>query len=112
MSTKRSANAFEKSLLLQLPQRKVHRNAARRWHDSLPLAIVRADPIENPFSTAYSAIPERLAVILDGKIAYMGGKGPYDYSLPEVDRFLAGMCPECEAKGGDGEGDGDVGASV
>jgi len=39
-------------------------------------------------SNAYGAHPERLYIILDGKIVYQGGLGPMDYHPEEVDSWL------------------------
>lgn len=37
---------------------------------------------------AYSAKPERLYIIKDGKITFKGGPGPYSYALEELDDAL------------------------
>ena len=36
----------------------------------------------------YCALPERLIVVERGKVKYLGGLGPRDYRLDEVDEFL------------------------
>ena len=36
----------------------------------------------------YGAAPERLYIILNGKIVYMGGCGPFGYKLEEVEEWL------------------------
>ena len=46
------------------------------------------DLMDNKASVAYAALPERLYVILDGKIIYEGAQGPFGYSLPEVEKCL------------------------
>ena len=46
------------------------------------------DLMDNKASTAYAAMPERLYVILDGKIVYEGLQGPFDYRLNEVEEYL------------------------
>ena len=38
---------------------------------------------------AFAALPERIYVVLDGRIAYQGGLGPFDYKIEEVEKFLA-----------------------
>ena len=46
------------------------------------------DLMDNKASTTYAAMPERLYVILDGKIVYEGLQGPFDYRLNEVEEYL------------------------
>ena len=44
--------------------------------------------MDNKAGTAYAAMPERLYVVLDGKIVYEGDQGPFGYRLEEVEQFL------------------------
>ena len=44
--------------------------------------------MDNKAGTAYAAMPERLYVVLDGKIVYEGLQGPFDYRLDEVKLYL------------------------
>ena len=44
--------------------------------------------MDNKAGAAYAAMPERLYVLLDGKIAYEGRLGPFDYRLEEVEQYL------------------------
>jgi hypothetical protein len=37
----------------------------------------------------YGAYPERLYIVQGGRVVYQGGKGPFGYKLPEVQRWLA-----------------------
>ena len=37
---------------------------------------------------AYSALPERLYAIQDGKIIYEGGPGPFAYNITDLEQFL------------------------
>jgi len=47
------------------------------------------DNMDNTVSDAYSAVPERLFVVDGkGKLAYVGGIGPYHYDPTEVRAFL------------------------
>jgi len=46
------------------------------------------DLMTNKAGTAYAAMPERLYVVLDGKIIYEGLQGPFDYRLDEVEEYL------------------------
>ena len=41
------------------------------------------------FNDVYDSWPERLFIIVDGVIVYMGGYGPFDYKLYEVQEWLA-----------------------
>lgn len=46
------------------------------------------DGMDNLISISFGALPERLAVIVDGKLAFLGGKGPEEYSVLECRRAL------------------------
>jgi len=46
------------------------------------------DQMDNRLSTLFQAHPERLAVIKDGKVSWIGGKGPFDYSIEKLREFL------------------------
>ena len=46
------------------------------------------DLMDNKAGIAYAATPERLYVVLDGKIVYEGLQGPFDYRLDEVEEYL------------------------
>lgn len=48
-----------------------------------------ADSMEGHIVDRYLAWPERLYIIVDGVIVYMGGNGPFGYRLDEVQRWLA-----------------------
>ena len=49
---------------------------------------ILVDFMDNKAGTAFAAMPERLYVVLDGKIVYEGLQGPFDYRLDEVEQFL------------------------
>ena len=49
---------------------------------------ILVDLMDNKAGTAYAAMPERLYVVLDGKIVYEGLQGPFDYRLDEVELYL------------------------
>lgn len=58
-----------------------------RFKYPLPLAV---DPMNDTANQAYGAWPERLYVIDgDGKIAYKGGPGPFQYKPQEVRAWLS-----------------------
>jgi len=54
--------------------------------DGCPILV---DCMDDRTNLAYSALPERLYVLQDGKITYEGGLGPYFYSIDEVEAFLS-----------------------
>jgi hypothetical protein len=59
---------------------------ARRFKYPLPLAV---DAMDDAANRAYAAWPERLYVIdPDGRIAYKGGNGPFNYKPAEVRVWL------------------------
>ena len=49
---------------------------------------ILVDLMDNKAGTAYAALPERLYVVLDGKIVYEGELGPFGYKLDEVEQYL------------------------
>jgi len=49
---------------------------------------ILVDLMDNKAGTAYAAMPERLYIVLDGKIVYEGLLGPFDYRLEEVEQYL------------------------
>lgn len=46
--------------------------------------------MDNGACEAYGAWPERLYVVLDGKIAFKAGKGPRGYKPAEVREWITG----------------------
>ena len=46
------------------------------------------DQMDNRLSTLFQAHPERLAVVRDGKVVFIGGKGPFYYSIEKLREFL------------------------
>jgi len=53
-----------------------------------PKMTIVMDEMSNELDNAYKAHPERLYIILDGVIAYVGGNGPFDYNLEQVELWL------------------------
>ncbi len=52
--------------------------------------LTLVDDIRNTANACYAAWPERLYVIgTDGRIAYKGGMGPFDFDTDELEEFLA-----------------------
>lgn len=50
-----------------------------------PIAV---DQFDNKAQVAFAALPERLFVILDGIVVYVGRLGPFGYNLDELEQFL------------------------
>lgn len=64
----------------------------RRFKYPVPFGI---DDMSNAANDAYAAWPERIYIINgDGRIAYRGGMGPFDYKPEEVRAWLAGQYGE------------------
>lgn len=67
------------------------RECAVRLGLTAPLVL---DGLDDAADRAFHAWPERLYVISgDGRIAYQGGKGPYDFKPAELAAFLEGHMP-------------------
>lgn len=49
---------------------------------------VVVDSMRGQVLDQYQAWPERLYIVLDGRIAYQGGVGPFHYEIDEVDSWL------------------------
>lgn len=62
-------------------------NAARMLLKEEPPCPVVVDSMDNMTSAKYGAMPERLYVVLNGKIIYKGDKGPWGYN-PEKVRLI------------------------
>jgi len=54
-----------------------------------PDAPLLCDSMAGHVVDRYGAYPERLFVLLDGRVAYVGGRGPFGYKLDEVQYWLA-----------------------
>jgi type I thyroxine 5'-deiodinase len=62
-----------------------------RFSYRMPLVV---DPIDNPADEAYAAWPERLYVIgEDGRVAYKGGTGPFNFNPDELEAWLEENLP-------------------
>ena len=57
--------------------------------DKLAGCPILVDPMDDRANLAYAALPERLYVILDGTVVFVGGPGPYHYDVKAVDNFLS-----------------------
>ena len=66
------------------------RLVAHRCSTSLKLSMpCLVDSMDNAVDQAYAAWPERFFVVgWDGKIAYAGGQGPFEFKTEEVRQWL------------------------
>ena len=46
------------------------------------------DNMENEAMSVYGALPERLYIVLDGKVLFVGDEGPVGYSVEAVKNWL------------------------
>ena len=46
------------------------------------------DSMTNDLDKAYAALPERLYVIQNGKVLYVGGMGPFDYKPQDLNVWI------------------------
>ena len=44
--------------------------------------------MDDKANRSYGALPERLYIILNGTIVYIGGVGPMDYKVNEIEDWL------------------------
>eukprot|EP00088_Acartia_fossae_P001610 TRINITY_DN10636_c0_g1_i3.p2 TRINITY_DN10636_c0_g1~~TRINITY_DN10636_c0_g1_i3.p2 ORF type:complete len:124 (-),score=45.29 TRINITY_DN10636_c0_g1_i3:309-680(-) len=63
----------------------------REAKEALEGCPILVDGMEHEAEKKYQGLPERLYVIMDNKIVYAGGMGPFGYSVDEVDAFLSKM---------------------
>jgi len=71
---------------------------ARDWvADLAPSSPYFCDPIDDNTRFAFEAWPERLYILENGKVAYRGGEGPFDYNTEEVAEWLAAKFPDVAA---------------
>lgn len=74
----------------------------RRWVDpsdpaSPHMPPIYVDTMDNLASTAFGALPERLAIIgtntgsVEANVLFLGGKGPEEYSMNECEVALQGI---------------------
>ena len=60
----------------------------KRFNSMKITSPMYVDFMEDTANQVYGAYPERLYVILNGNIEYMGGMGPFGYKIHEVDEWL------------------------
>ena len=61
---------------------------AQMLEERNPAGHLVVDTMSDEVCTCYCAVPERLCIVLDGIVAYYGGRGPFDYHLEEVEAWL------------------------
>lgn len=54
----------------------------------MPMVV---DLMDNAVSVYYGALPERLVILRDGVVEWVGGKGPEDYDVEEMRAALAAL---------------------
>ncbi|CAK8691616.1 unnamed protein product [Clavelina lepadiformis] len=52
---------------------------------SLPLVV---DTMKKEANLHYGGLPERMCVVLDGEVKYIGGIGPYNFNIEEMITYL------------------------
>jgi thyroxine 5-deiodinase len=57
----------------------------------VPSPALVVDSMDNLASTAFGALPERLAILVAGKLVFLGGKGPEDYSVEACRKALCAV---------------------
>ena len=62
--------------------------AAKMLQEKDPAGHLVVDTMSNEVCTAYSALPERLCIVLDGTVQYYGKQGPFGYQPREVEKWL------------------------
>lgn len=50
------------------------------------------DGLDDEVAAAFGALPERLAIVQHGRLVWLGGCGPMDYSVPALTAELARIC--------------------
>lgn len=63
--------------------------AARMLEELEPVQCpLLVDGTDDAANLAFTAMPERLYILLDQKIVYHGGQGPFKYKISEVEDWL------------------------
>lgn len=65
-------------------------SAAKRLREFLSCPIL-IDDMSNEANTMYGGFPDRLTVILDGHVEYIGGKGPRGFKVDEMITAVKGL---------------------
>ena len=49
---------------------------------------ILVDGMDNLASITFGAMPERLAVLYQGKLKWLGGPGPFKHSVEDLEKYL------------------------
>ena len=60
----------------------------KRVEDVIKVKIL-VDDMDNRANIVFGAIPERLAVLYNGKLKWLGGPGPMKYSVEDLENYLS-----------------------
>ncbi len=60
--------------------------------ETIHRTTIVVDPMNNETCSAYGGWPQRFVVILDGKVEYISGKGPFEINTEEVENILKKLC--------------------
>ena len=53
-----------------------------------PKVPLYVDTMADTASLTFASFPERLIVVLDGKMIWQGGRGPHDYSIKALEDWM------------------------
>lgn len=60
----------------------------------LPVPETYVDTLDNSTNHSFGAIPERLAIVLNGRLHWLGGMGPFEYDVNAMRSALVGLFGE------------------
>ena len=52
---------------------------------------ILVDGIDNTANITFGAEPERLAVLFQGKLQWLGGPGPFKHSVDDLEEYLSSL---------------------
>ena len=55
------------------------------------IKISLPDGIDNTANITFGAEPERLAVLFQGKLQWLGGPGPFKHSVEDLEEYLSSL---------------------
>ena len=65
--------------------------AAQQLTPFVKCCPIYVDNFDNEACSAYGAFPDRLFVIVDGVVEYVGDEGPFGYSIPKLRKALESL---------------------
>ena len=63
------------------------RNFKKMIENKLKVQIL-VDDMDNKANITFGATPERLAVLFQGKLQWLGGPGPFKHSVEDLEKYL------------------------